>query len=129
MGKIRTKSETKQLLELYHQSKDTAAYEHLVEDHLPLVHRLCRRFNHSGEPLEDLVQVGTIGLLKAIDKYNPARGSNFVAFAVPEIVGEVKNYFRDHGWAVKIPRKLQRQRVVVERTVEILRRSISNRDR
>ena len=79
--------------------------------------------------MEDLVQVGTIGLLKAIDKYNPARGSNFVAFAVPEIVGEVKNYFRDHGWAVKIPRKLQRQRLVVERTVEILRRSISNRDR
>ncbi len=115
-----TISETKQLLELYHQSKDTAAYEHLVEDHLPLVHRLCRRFNHSGEPLEDLVQVGTIGLLKAIEKYNPARGNNFVAFAVPEIVGRTKNYFRDYGWAVKVPRKLQRQRMVVGRTVESL---------
>ncbi len=121
-----TISETKQLLELYHQSKDTVACEHLVEDHLPLVRRLCRRFNYSGEPMEDLIQVGTIGLLKAIDKYNPARGSNFVAFAVPEIVGEVKNYFRDHGWAVKIPRKIQRQKMVVGRTVERLTQELGH---
>jgi len=82
------------------------------------VRRLCNRFRHSGEPLEDLIQVGTIGLLKATEKYDPARGDNFVAFAVPEIVGQIKNYFRDRGWAVKVPRKLQRQKVVVERTVE-----------
>lgn len=113
-------SDTKQLLQLYHQSRDMAARERLVEDHLALVRRLCNRFRYSGEPLEDLIQVGTIGLLKAVEKYNPARGDNFVAFAVPEIVGEIKNYFRDHGWAVKIPRKLQRQKVVVERTVESL---------
>ena len=113
-------SDTKQLLQQYHQSRDMVAQERLVEGHLPLVRRLCKRFNHSGEPLEDLIQVGSIGLLKAIDKYNPARGDNFVAFAVPVIVGEIKNYFRDHGWAVKIPRKLQRQRGVVNRTVEAL---------
>jgi len=115
-----SKLETKQLLELNRQSKDTAAREGLVETHLPLVHSLCRRFRNSGEPVEDLIQVGSIGLLKAIEKYNPFRGDNFVAFAVPEIVGEIKNYFRDHGWAVRIPRKLQKQKVVVDRTVEAL---------
>lgn len=109
--------ETKQLLELYHQLKDMAACERLVKDHLPLVRRLCRRFNHSGEPLEDLIQVGTIGLLKAIEKYNPVQGGAFVAFAVPVMVGEIKNYFRDHGWAVKVPRKLQGQKMAVDRAV------------
>ncbi len=117
---------TKQLLQQYHQSGDMASRERLVEDHLPLVRRLCRRFNHSGEPLEDLFQVGTIGLLKAIEKYNPSRGDNFVAFAVPKIVGEIKNYFRDHGWAVKVPRKLQRQKMVVGRTVESLTQQLGH---
>lgn len=115
-----TKLGTKPLLEVYQQSGDMTVCEHLVVDHLPLVRRLCRRFNHSGQPLEDLVQVGTIGLLKAIQRYDPARGSSFVAFAVPEIVGEIKNYFRDHGWAVKAPRRLQRQRAVVVKTAEAL---------
>jgi len=115
-----SKSEARRLLELYQQSRDMTARERLVEDHLPLVRRLCRRFNHSGEPLEDLIQAGSIGLLKAIEKYHPARGNSFIAFAVPEIVGEIKNYFRDHGWAVKIPRKLQEQKMVVDRTVENL---------
>ncbi len=121
-----TLSETKQLLELYHQSKDVAACERLVKDHVALVRRLCNRFRYSGEPLEDLIQVGTIGLLKAVEKYNPARGDNFVAFAVPEILGEIKNYFRDLGWAVKIPRKLQRQKVVVERTVDSLTQELGH---
>jgi RNA polymerase sigma-B factor len=70
--------------------------------------------------MEDLVQIGSIGLLKAIDKFDPNRGTNLLAFAVPVIVGEIKNYFRDHGWAVKIPRKLQRQKLIVEKEVETL---------
>ena len=70
--------------------------------------------------MEDLVQVGSIGLLKAIEKYDPDRGSEFIAFAVPVIVGEIKNYFRDHGWAIKVPRKIQRQKLAVRRTVESL---------
>ena len=89
--------------------------DRLVTEHLPLVRRLCRRFRHSGEPMEDLVQVGTLGLLKATEKYDPTRGCEFTAFAVPVIVGEIKNYFRDHGWAVKVPRKLQKQRLMVQR--------------
>lgn len=118
-------SKTKQLFELYKEFRDLAAYERLVVDHLPLVRRLCKRFNHSGEPMEDLVQIGAIGLLKAIGKYDPARGSDFVAFAIPEIVGEIKNYFRDHGWAVKVPRKLQKQKMAVKRTVEVLTQRLS----
>ncbi len=118
-------SDTKQLLQQYQQSSDIATRDRLVEDHLPLVRRLYKRFNHSGKPMEDLIQVGSIGLLKAIEKYNPARGDSFVAFAVPVIVGEIKNYFRDHGWAVKIPRKLQRQKMVIDRRVESLTQELS----
>ena len=105
------------LLDRWRESGDLVARDRLVSDHLPLVGRLCRRFAHLGEPLEDLVQVGTVGLLKAIDKYDPRRGNNFVAFAVPVIVWEIKNHFRDHGWAVKVPRKLQQRKMAVDRTV------------
>ena len=105
------------LLDLWRESGDLAARDRLVSDHLPLVCRLCRRFAHLGEPVEDLVQVGTIGLLKAINKFDSRRGNNFVAFAVPVIVGEIKNHFRDHGWAVKVPRKLQQRKLAVDRKV------------
>ena len=105
------------LLERWLETGDLAARDRLVSDHLPLVGRLCRRFAYLGEPLEDLVQVGTVGLLKAINKYDSSRGNIFVAFAVPVIVGEIKNYFRDHGWAVKVPRKLQQRKLAVDRTV------------
>ena len=98
--------------------------DRLVADHLGMVRRLCYRFRHSGEPMEDLIQVGSIGLLRAADNYDPQRGNSFLAYAVPAIVGEVKNYFRDHGWAVKIPRKLQRQKLEVDRTVATLNQSL-----
>ena len=108
---------TKELLALCRESQDPGATERLVVDHLPLVKRLCWRFRGSGEPQEDLLQVGAIGLLKAIKKFDPELGDSFVSFAVPVIVGEIKNYFRDHGWAVKMPRKLQRQKLAVDRAV------------
>lgn len=108
---------TKELLALYRKSQDPEAAERLVVDHLALVKRLCWRFHSSGEPQEDLIQVGTIGLLKAIKKFDPEFGSSFISFAVPVIVGEIKNYFRDHGWAVKVPRKLQSQKMAVARAV------------
>ena len=108
---------TKELLALYRKSQDPEAAERLVVDHLSLVKRLCWRFHNSGEPQEDLIQVGTIGLLKAIRKFDPELGSSFISFAVPVIVGEIKNYFRDHGWAVKMPRKLQSQKLAVDRAV------------
>ena len=78
----------------------------VIESHLPLVHHLAQRFRGRGEPYDDLVQVGTIGLLHAVDRYDPGRGS-FTAFAVPTILGEIRRHFRDRGWAVRVPRRLQ----------------------
>lgn len=98
--------------------------DYMIEKYLPLVRRLVWKFNHSGEPLEDLVQVGAVGLLKAIDKFDPTRGVRFESYAIPVIVGEVKNYFRDHGWAVKVPRKLQAQWLSVRKAVESLEQSL-----
>jgi len=103
------------------RNEDFVARDRLIADHLPLVRRLCRRFAYTAEPQEDLIQVGSLGLLKAAEKFDPDRGNNFTTFAVPVIVGEIKNYFRDHGWAVKVPRTLQRQRVMVEKATESLR--------
>lgn len=103
---------------------DAQKRDHLVTSHLGLVRRLCAKFRNSGEPFEDLVQVGSVGLLKAAAKYDPELGSNFAAYAIPVIVGEIKNYFRDHGWAVKIPRKLQSQKLAVGRIVGILNQDL-----
>jgi len=103
---------------------DEQERDHLIIKHLGLVRRLCGRFRNSGEPMEDLIQVGSVGLLKAAAKYDPELGSNFAAYAIPVIVGEIKNYFRDHGWAVKIPRKLQRQKLAITRAVDILSQNL-----
>jgi len=77
-----------------------------VEAELPLVHHLAQRFRGRGEPYDDLVQVGTIGLLNAVDRFDPSRGS-FTGFAVPTILGELRRHFRDRGWALRVPRRLQ----------------------
>ena len=103
---------------------DYAARERMVSEHLPLVHSLSRRFVRSGELLEDLFQVGSIGLLKAIKKFDPSMGFKFKTYAVPVIVGEIKNYLRDHGWAVKVPRKVQTHKLAVLRAVESLSQSL-----
>jgi RNA polymerase sigma-B factor len=79
----------------------------IVEAHLPLVRHLARRYADRGEPLDDLVQVGTIGLLKAVDRYDPERGAAFASFAVPTVLGEIRRHFRDRGWAIRVPRRLQ----------------------
>jgi RNA polymerase sigma-B factor len=113
-------SGTRELLDIWLETGNVAVRDQILSDHLPLVRRVCHRFSYIGEPVDDIVQVGTIGLLKAIKKYDPARGNSLVAFAIPVIVGEIKNYFRDHGWAVKMPRKLQRQKLAVDRAVEAL---------
>ncbi len=86
------------------------ARDQLIELHLPLVHHCARRFRNRGEPLEDLVQVGTIGLLKAVDRFDLERGVEFSTYATPTIVGEIKRHFRDKGWAIRVPRRLQELR-------------------
>jgi RNA polymerase sigma-B factor len=81
--------------------------EILVEEHLPLVRHFARRFSNRGEPFDDLLQVGTLGLIAAIDRFDPSRGVEFLSFAVPTITGEIKRHFRDQGWSVRVPRRLQ----------------------
>ncbi|MFK8845410.1 RNA polymerase sigma factor SigF [Streptomyces sp. Ac-502] len=92
----------------------------LVEMNLSLVHYAVRRFRSRAEETEDMVQVGTIGLIKAIDRFDLARGAPFSAFAVPYIVGEIKRYFRDTSWAVHVPRRLQELRIDLARAREKL---------
>ncbi|SNQ45462.1 RNA polymerase sigma-F factor [Frankia canadensis] len=84
-----------------------AMRDQLVRMHLPLVEYLARRFRNRGEPLDDLVQVATIGLIKSVDRFDPERGVEFSTYATPTIVGEIKRHFRDKGWAIRVPRRLQ----------------------
>lgn len=98
------------------QSSDpvrSRAREQLVHLHLPLVEHCARRFRNRGEPLEDLVQVGTIGLIKSIDRFDTDRGVEFSTYATPTIIGEIKRHFRDKGWAIRVPRRFQELRMQI----------------
>jgi RNA polymerase sigma-B factor len=103
--------------EVYERDYDGLRNE-LVVAHLNLVRFLALKFANRGEPLDDLVQVGTVGLLKAIDRFERDRGVEFTTYATPTIVGEIKRYFRDKGWAVKVPRRLQELNLAVNRANE-----------
>jgi RNA polymerase sigma-B factor len=96
---------------------DPSAREDLVRLHFPLVEYLAHRFAGRGEPVEDLVQVASIGLLKAIDRFDSARGVKFSTYATPTIVGELKRHFRDKGWAMRVPRRLQEISLQLSRVV------------
>ena len=84
-----------------------------IEAWLPLAHNLANRFANRGEPLDDIIQTATIGLIKAIDKFDPSRGVDFTAYAVPTVVGEIKRHFRDRTWDVRVPRRLQELRLTI----------------
>ena len=99
---------------------DLAARDELVKRFLPLATGLARRYHRGAEPLDDLVQVASLGLLKAIDRFDPERGTAFSSFAVPTIAGELKRYFRDKGWALRVPRDLQELAQRVGRTTDRL---------
>ena len=101
------REDTKRLFAELRQTGDPALREALAQLHLPLVEYLAKRFKDRGEPLDDLVQVGSVGLLKAIDRFDLDREVEFSTYATPTIVGELKRYFRDKGWAVRVPRRLQ----------------------
>jgi RNA polymerase sigma-B factor len=104
----------------YRRRHDPADRDALVQRFLPLAARLAQRYHRGAEPLEDLVQVASLGLLKAIDRFDPERGTAFSSFAVPTIAGELKRYFRDKGWAIKVPRDLQELALRVDRTTDRL---------
>lgn len=95
-----------ELLERYFQRRDPRDREALVQRYLPLARHLSRKYFAAGER-DDLEQVASLGLLKAIDRFDPSRGLAFTSFAVPTIVGELKRYFRDHGWSIHVPRALK----------------------
>lgn len=101
------KRKTHELFRRYKEQGDEAAREELIVNHLNLVRFLAGKFANRGENLEDLVQVGCIGLIKAIDRFEPERGLEFTTYATPTILGEIKRHFRDKGWSVRVPRRLQ----------------------
>ena len=101
------KEEVKRLFRELRAAEDPHVRARLIEGHLGLVDYLARRFAGRGEHLNDLVQVGTIGLVKAVDRFDPDREVEFSTYATPTIVGELKRHFRDKGWAVRVPRRLQ----------------------
>lgn len=95
------------LLRRYHHHDDQLARREMVERGMPLVRSLARPYAGRGEDLDDLVQVGSVGLVKAIDRFDPESGHRFIAFAAPNITGEIKRHFRDHCWAIHVPRSVQ----------------------
>jgi RNA polymerase sigma-B factor len=102
----------------------TRARGELVELHLPLVEHCARRFLNRGEPFEDLVQVGTIGLIKAVDRFDDERGVEFSTYATPTILGEIKRHFRDKGWAIRVPRRLQELRMSIASATSALSQTL-----
>jgi RNA polymerase sigma-B factor len=116
--------EDRRLLIRYHREGDPAAREQLVTRFLPLARQLARRYQRGGEQLDDLIQVASLGLLKAIDRFDPARETAFSSFAVPTILGELKRHFRDKGWSVRVPRDLQELAVKVDRVGDEMSREL-----
>ncbi|WP_219412651.1 SigB/SigF/SigG family RNA polymerase sigma factor [Pseudonocardia nigra] len=101
-----------------------ALREELVRGFLPVAQHIARRFSNRGEPLDDLVQVATVGLINAVDRYSPERGTDFFSFAVPTISGEVRRHFRDLGWSMRVPRRLKDLHVSINGAVSELSQSL-----
>jgi len=108
------REEELRLLRSYHSSGDPRAREAAVERFLPLARSLARRYSGGGEPLEDLEQVACLALVRAVDGFDPTRGTAFTSYAVPSIAGAIKRHFRDNGWSVRVPRDLQELALRVE---------------
>jgi RNA polymerase sigma-B factor len=115
-----TAQRRRELFRDFYASKDPALREKLVFEHLPMVRQLASRFANRSESLDDLFQVGIIGLIKAVDRFDPNRGVEFSSYAVPTIVGEIKRHFRDKGWSMRVPRRLKDLNVAVNRAVDEL---------
>jgi len=122
------RSATKRLEQLlflrYQRDGDLFARHQLIERFLPLARQLARRYQRHNEPLDDLMQVASMGLVKAIDRFDPARGTAFSTYAVPTILGELKRYFRDSGWAVHVPRGMQERVMKLDQASQELHRKL-----
>jgi RNA polymerase sigma-B factor len=113
-------TDTHELFVRWQRDRDPGAREALVRSFMPLARSLARRYGRSSEPFEDLLQVASLGLLKALDRYDADRGHSFASFAVPTILGEMRRYFRDSGWAVHVPRGAQERALKVRDAQERL---------
>lgn len=118
--KARVRNDNRELFLRWQRDCDQRAREELVDRFLPLARNLARRYAGAREPFEDLLQVASLGLVKAIDRFDVDRGAAFSSFAVPTILGELKRYFRDLGWAVHVPRGAQEQALKVQEAQERL---------
>lgn len=115
-----TNDDLHELFVRWQQGEDQEAREELVRQFMPLTRSLARRYGRSSEPFDDLLQVASLGLLKALDRFDPERGHSFQSFAVPTILGEMRRYFRDSGWAVHVPRGAQERALKVRDAQEHL---------
>ncbi|HEY7438186.1 MAG TPA: SigB/SigF/SigG family RNA polymerase sigma factor [Acidimicrobiia bacterium] len=111
-------SDATELFRRYRGTRDRTARDELVATYLSLARSLAARYRHKGEPIDDLEQVATLGLIKAIDRFDPDRGVAFVGFATPTILGELKRHFRDHAWSVRVPRTTKEQVAQLRRAVD-----------
>jgi len=109
----------------YLEDGDLDARRQLVERFLPFARKLALRYSYTDEPIDDLAQVAAVGLLGAIDRFQPDRGAKFTSFAAPTILGELKRHFRDNGWALHVPRDLQERALALSRTSERLSNDLS----
>lgn len=109
-----------ELFAAYHADGDAEAREALAERFLPFARKLALRYSYTDEPIDDLVQVASLGLLGAIERFEPGRGNKFTSFAAPTILGELKRHFRDKGWTLHVPRDLQERALALSRATEAL---------
>jgi RNA polymerase sigma-B factor len=114
------------MLRRYARTRDPQLREQLVHRYMPLARYAAARYRHGQEPFEDLVQVASLGLLKAIERYDPVRGAAFSSYALPTMSGELRRHFRDRSWAVRPPRDLQEAALAVERATEALGRELGH---
>jgi RNA polymerase sigma factor (sigma-70 family) len=119
---VRTNADVPRLLRAYHRDGDLGARARLIQQYLPLVRRLARRYVGHGEQFEDLVQVGSIGLIKAIDRFQLERGVDLASYAIPTIDGEIKRHLRDRAWPIRIPQgyELGEDRIALARGFHVL---------
>ena len=119
-------SDTLRLLSVYKATGNPEVRERIAVNYMPLVRSLCRRLQTSREPQEDLFQIGMIGLLHSIEKFDPERGSNFSSLAIPGILGAILNYLRDHGSLIKLPRTIRRNKLTIDKISESLACSLGH---
>lgn len=116
------KERTAALFKRYKENGDLEARDQLIVNHSNLVHYVANKYANRGQDIDDLVQVGQVGLIKAVDGFDPSRGLEFTTYATPTIMGEIKRYFRDKGWSVRVPRRLQDLSIKVNAATEELTR-------